>query len=391
MNRPLRPVLALIALALSTSAYDTPFLTTADMQVHYSDTKGLIRSEGGATLFVHDRIDSVLVGGKKLVIAERGDNWVKVDLPAGEHAVEVTLGDRAGNYPIRLTPAPEKRPLVRTPSELAKALAAAAPGSEVIIANGVYNGWRVSFTSDGTAGQPVTIRPQTPGGVTFRLHCELRIKADHVVFKGFRFEHCERTVLRIEGGSHNRITQCQFLYCGSPGSTFGHILSIYPDSHHSRVDHCYWTGSKAMSLGIRAPGDKASCPTHNRLDHNVFRDVYRIWINGQENIQLGQGKHSHKQSLHTLVEYNLFHHAWGDGEIFSSKTSHNTFRHNVAAHCPRAAFTLRGGNHATVDGNIMVGNGNGVRIFGCDHAIINNLIAGSQSSAIHFYSHNQGA
>lgn len=389
MIRPHRFLLAVLAVASGVPAYDTPFLTTADMQVYHTDTHGLVRSDGGPALFSHDRIDGVSVDGRVLPVLSRGAAWVQVDLPGGEHSVEVTLRETGARGNGGIAPPPAAGTPVSTASDFAGAVRGAVAGGEVVVANGVYEDWRVTVDSGGTADQPLTVRPQTPGGVTFRLHCELRIRADHVVFRGFRFEHCERTVLRIEGGSHNRVTQCQFLHCGSPTSTFGHICSIYPRSHHNRVDHCYWTGSKSMSLGIRNPSNQGDVPTYNRLDHNVFRDVFRIWINGQENIQLGQGSNSH-HALHTRVEYNLFHNAWGDGEIFSNKSSHNTFRHNVAAHCPRSAFTLRGGSHATVDGNLLIGNNNGIRIFDCDHAITNNLIRDSRSTAVVFFSHGQG-
>ena len=102
-----------------------------------------------------------------------------------------------------------------------------------------------------------------------RLKTRITLTGDWVVVRGFRFEHCYQQAVHIKGGSHNRITQCQFFHCGSPHSTFGHILRVDMESHRNRVDHCYWTGSKCMSLGQRNDTRRPEAVgKHNRYDHN---------------------------------------------------------------------------------------------------------------------------
>ena len=113
--------------------------------------------------------------------------------------------------------------------------------------------------------------------------------------------------------------------------------------------------------------------THNRFDHNVFRDTYRYSYNGQENLQVASSNGTSNALTLALIEYNLFDNAWGDGETISDKASGNVTRHNVAAH-NRGAFTYRVGHSSTFEGNVIVDCAGGLRAYDADHTIINNLI-----------------
>jgi len=361
------------------SAYVHPFLTDADMQAYLTNTRGRVSTAGGAVTFCYPGIEGVRLRGEDLPVVRRGPNLVQVEMSAGTHDVEIVAspGKVVSDLPTGFAPAAAA---VSTQERFKTRADALEPGDEFVIKNGVYVGWRVGITAKGTRERPIVIRPETPGGVVFSHRVRITIQGDHLILKGFRFENTSNASVRIEGGSHNRITQCQFFYCGNPLSTFGHVATMGTGSHRNRVDHCYFTGSRSMSLGqgVRA-GPNAG--THNRLDHNIFRDVYRYWVNGQENIQIGQGKTS-SQKIHATAEYNLFDHAWGDSEIFSNKTSCNTYRWNVAAHCPMASMYLRGGDEARVDGNVMVNCAYGLTVYGRRHLIVNNLIVNQEGHGI---------
>ena len=385
-------MLAAILFAASTWAYDAPFLTSADMRAYFTDTYGIVQSDGGPAVFCHADIQGVLVDGEALPVLRCGRDWVQVDMPAGEHEVRIQVSDSSASRPsAQEEPTMRHEGAIRSAEDLAARVKQAKPGDTLIVADGVYADWRVTIPCKGTKEQPIVIRPETPGGAMLRLKTRITLTGDWVVFRGFRFEHCYQYAVHIKGGSHNRITQCQFFHCGSPHSTFGHILRVDMASHHNRVDHCYWTGSKCMSLGQRNDTRRPEAVgKHNRYDHNIFRDIIRIWINGQENIQLGQGVPWDAEPM-ARVEYNLFDNAWGDGEIFSSKTSRNTFRHNVAAHCTYAAYTLRGGDNAAFDGNIAYRCAGGVRIFGRHHKIVNNLfLEGTRAAVVFQIGHKHG-
>lgn len=372
-------------LSTPASGYQAPFLTTADLHIYFTDTHGIVHSDGGPVVFYYRNVERVLVGGRALPQLGSGRNWMQVEMPAGEQEVKIQSSrSKVDPGPKAQTGPPVQHDrAIASAEELTGRAQAARPGDTLVIRDGVYANWRATIAGKGTEKEPITIRPETPGGVMFRLRTRIDITGDWVVFRELRFEHCDST-LCIRGGSHNRVTQCQFFHCGSPHSTFAHILRVDMGSHYNRVDHCYFTGSKSMSMGQRNDQRHPdNVGTHNRYDHNVFRDIIRIWINGQENIQLGQGV-PWDAELNALVDHNLFDNAWGDGEIFSSKTSRNTFRYNVAANCPHSTFTLRGGDNAMVEGNILVNNGGGIRIFGRNHRIVNNLIMDCDGAAITF-------
>src|SRR5690606_869944 len=78
-------------------------------------------------------------------------------------------------------------------------------------------------------------------------------------------------------------------------------------------------------------------------------------------------------------ENNIFDNCDGEIEIVSNKSTHNTIRNNLFFECS-GMLTLRHGNHATVYGNIFIGNkkkdSGGVRIIGENHKVYNNYFHG---------------
>ena len=262
---------------------------------------------------------------------------------------------------------------VGSPDEFRAAAAKLQPGDSLVVRDGVYRNWRVRVQAKGAKGAAITVRPAHEGRVLFRRDTRIRLDGEYLVLSGFHFNHAGPGSVVAVTGSRNRVTDCRFLHCGNPTSTYSHIVTIGSNSHHNRVDHCYWEGSKSMSVGIRLrDGETASL--RNRIDHNVFRDIIRLWNNGQEAVQIGQGGPSDQVPMYTLVECNTFDNASGDAEFISNKSSNNTYRYNVAANC-RAMLVLRGGNECLVAGNVLVRSSGGIRVHGCRHTIIDNVLA----------------
>ena len=307
------------------------------------------------------------VDGTAAEVTRHGPDLIAVRAAPGVREIEVVTGTTT-------KPAAWQPPAgaIGTAKALNSAL---AEGSlrEVVIADGIYRDWHLKVPAQADPA-PLVIRSATPGGVTLMGKSFIRVERDRVTLRGLRFIHCRCTTVQIVGANECRLTGCQFLHCGNYESTFGHIVEVGLGSDRNRVDHCYFTGSKSMSVAqhIRQGRDIGR---DNRFDHNLFRDIYRYWVNGQENIQIGQNQRekSGEETPRCLVDHNVFDHAWGDGEILSSKSSGNTVRHNLAAHCYRSAFTLRGGNDVRFEGNAMVECSAGLRVMGQRHTIINNL------------------
>ena len=371
-----RLVLSLLATCLFAAAYDAPFTTDADLAGYVGDLAGTIISSGGPQIFQHEGIEAVEIDGKPARILARGHDWLRVACPTGKHRVALRCGAR------RPVPPPSGADPAAALKAFTARLATAKPGDEIVIPNGTYLDWRVTIACSGTAAAPIVIRPETVGGVTFMRRTAFDLKGSHVVLRNFRFDQCDDRAITIAGGDRNRLTQLQFFHSGTARTTFAHIVRMMNESDENRIDHCYWTGSKCMSVGLRsALKEPEKIGKRNRIDYNVFRDIERIWINGQEAIQLGQG-FPWVARPETRVEHNLFDNVWGDSEIFSSKTSANIFRYNVAANCRKAAFTLRGGDDALFEGNVVVNNAGGLRAFGRNHRIVNNLFLRNYGPAV---------
>jgi hypothetical protein len=368
-----RSLILALAVSLLAGAYEAPFTTDADLRGYVGDLSGTVLG-GGPRVFQHEGIEAVEIDGRAAPVLARGPDWLRVDCPAGQHLVTIRCGQR--------------RPMPALAVDSAAALQAfpakassTGPGGEIVIPDGTYADWQATIGSSGTAEAPVVVRPATPGGVTFMRNTRFRITGSHVVFRNFRFDQCEDMAVVIAGGSHNRLTQLQFFHCGQAESTFANIVRIENESNENRIDHCYWTGSKCMSVSLRSAFENPELiGKHNRIEYNVFRDIERIWINGQEAIQLGQG-FPWVARPETIVEHNLFDNVWGDSETFSSG---NIFRYNVAANCLKSGFCLRGGDDALVEGNIVVNSAVGIRAYGRNHRIINNLFIGNSGPAVQF-------
>jgi poly(beta-D-mannuronate) lyase len=268
--------------------------------------------------------------------------------------------------------------LVSTPEELTAAIAASRPGETLVVQNGVYPDWRVSFQAAGTAANPTTCRAQTPGGVKFTGNARLEISGSCLVVSGFLFEDARSTrhasIVEFRGAHYCRLTDCSFVRCGDPESTYTRTVNLAYGSSHNRVDHCFMTGTLSMGMGVVVrDGDGGSGNTDNRFDHNYFKDIQRLSSNGQEPIQLGQDQTAFGHvSVRALVEDNLFQNASGDSEIISNKSADNVIRGNTMRDS-KAGICLRGGRNVLVEGNYCLRT-RGIRVYGHGHTVINNYL-----------------
>ena len=77
-----------------------------------------------------------------------------------------------------------------------------------------------------------------------------------------------------------------------------------------------------------------------------------------------------------VIERNLFERADGDSEAISIKSSNNVVRANTLRDT-RGTISLRHGSGTTVEGNFILGGRSGIRFFGNDHTIVNNVVQAS--------------
>ncbi len=260
-----------------------------------------------------------------------------------------------------------------------KALAAARPGDEIRLADGLYKDFRLTIEANGTPEKPVTFRAAHPGKAILTGGSTVLIRGRDVVVADLVFDQAwgREPVIALRGAERCRLTGCAFIECGNPHSTFGRIVELSGGARSNRVDHCYMQGNLSVGMGVKvgAPGNLGN--TDNVFDHDYFRDMVHRSNNGQENVQLGQGP-AGETAVRALVECCLFERANGDPEAISNKTSFNRIRYNTFRDCDYAELTLRGGTHTRAEGNFFFRCKGGVRVYGQEHQVVNNYIEGCQ-------------
>lgn len=272
--------------------------------------------------------------------------------------------------------------LVSSAAQVTTALQSAGPGDVIVLADGTWTNQHLQFAGAGTASQPLTLRPQTPGGVLLNGTSRLSISGDWLVVEGLRFEGGALTGGRVveftgsRGAAHNsRFTNSAIIDYNPPDpSTETDWVTMY--GQDNRVDHNYFKGHNhiGQTLEVR---HTSGTPDRHRIDSNYFADRTPGDGNGWETIRIGLSGVA-QSSSYTVVENNLFERVDGENEAISNKSSHNTFRYNTFRDVA-ATLTLRHGNDATVEGNFFLGENDsgsgGVRVIGERHTIINNYFA----------------
>ncbi len=266
------------------------------------------------------------------------------------------------------------------------AMETAQPGDTLIMTDGVWTNQEIDFAGIGTLGNPITLRPQTPGGVTLNGISQLRISGDYLVvdglhFKGGTIENSDH-VVQFRGplgdATNSRFTNSVIeSYNPADLNDKYHYVSLY--GQNNRVDHNSFLDQQNIGPEVVAWLDESANPisANHRIDANFFGDRPQGWDNGFEAIRLGDSDTSGVDA-NIIVENNLFERVDGEIEIISSKSNNNIMRYNTFRES-KGTLTLRHGNNNTVEGNFFLGGGvadsGGIRVVGENHTIINNYIA----------------
>ncbi|MFI7005286.1 polysaccharide lyase 6 family protein [Streptomyces sp. NPDC050145] len=269
---------------------------------------------------------------------------------------------------------------VRTLDELRAAIDRARPGDRIVVADGTYTVPAGSpllvRNMRGTERAPVTIAAETRGGVVLRGEQSFTFEASsHITLSGFAFR--QTTTLDVPPDcSHIRLTRNDFQLADIEGL---HWVMVRADD--STVDHNHFHGKSTLGiyLGVEGAGtDEMAERVH--IHHNHFSDHTFTGSNGGEPIRLGLSPRA-LSSAHAVVEHNLFERCDGDPEAISVKSSDNVIRHNTIRDS-LGGIVLRHGNGNRVDANYLVDGTEGIRIYGNDHVIVNNHLAGLSGRAL---------
>lgn len=280
--------------------------------------------------------------------------------------------------------------LARNPSEVSAAIAAAKPGDEIVLADGIWTDQLIVFNVQGTAAQPITLRAQTPGKVIFNGGSRLQLAGRHLVVDGLYFKGDRnvpaRTVVEFRTGPaemavHCRLTRCAIVdYSPADKNVSTNYVTLYGE--HNRVDHCYFRGKTNASATLVVNFQAGAPSNYHQIDHNYFAHRPPLGFNGGESIQVGWSGAQNVNSR-TTVEFNYFEECNGEAEIITSKSCENIYRYNTFVRS-EGILCLRVGHRCVVEGNYFLGENargtGGVHIFGEDHKVINNYFAGLEGS-----------
>ncbi len=267
--------------------------------------------------------------------------------------------------------------------EVKKAIKYSEPGDNVILKDGKWTDVDIAFVAQGEKGKPITIAPETPGGVTFSGKSRLRIGGQHLVISGFRFHNIRKVSdsLQLRRDSRQpafdcRVTDCVFdtdedFVAGDSESRW---IGIY--GKRNEIDHCCFEGKKSRGTTFVVWLTKADSGGH-KIHHNLFGQRSKLGKNGGETLRIGDSETSLREAK-CLVEHNVFQRCNGELECVSNKSCENIYRENLF-HKVEGTLSLRHGNRCTIEGNQFFGDDlkhtGGIRIIGEDHLIKDNYLA----------------
>ncbi len=268
-------------------------------------------------------------------------------------------------------------------SELNNAIQQAKPGSDIILANGIWKDVQIKFYALGTKENPITLRAETPGEVYIEGVSNLQLGGEYLIVEGLYFTNGASpsgSVIQFfmnedTLANHCRVTKCVIKDFNKAQRNMVDYWVLFK-GRHNQLDHCYLAekSNKGPTVRVNLSGNR-SIKNYHHIHNNHFGPRPPKGGPSAETIQIGSSFNSMTPS-HTLIENNLFDKCNGEVEIISSKSNHNEFRNNVF-YKSQGSLVTRHGNYCIADGNYFIGDENspfvgGVRLIGTGHTVTNN-------------------
>ena len=275
---------------------------------------------------------------------------------------------------------------VSSVAEFDAALPMLQPGDEIVFADGTYDDFVLDFKASGTEDAPIQLRAQTPGQVIFHGRSQLFIDGSWLIVSGFKYEEIAdipnittpydvlvgSVVTFRKTTSNSRLTETAIVDSGNGVSSYYHME---PGGQYNRVDHCWFSGQRniGMSLYIEIDPDK---PNYAVMESCFVGNRRQGTGNRWETLRIGHSEQQYFQSG-ALIARNYFTKCDGENEMVSNKSTGNKYLYNTFID-NRGELTLRHGDEAWIEGNLMDDPGNvgaaGIRVIGSRHVIINNYL-----------------
>ncbi|HWG97795.1 MAG TPA: polysaccharide lyase 6 family protein [Pilimelia sp.] len=264
---------------------------------------------------------------------------------------------------------------VSSVAELRTAVANAQPGDVISLADGEYPADTViELSRSGTADAPITLTAENTGAAQISGAAGLKLRGAYLVIRGIRFT--QATTLSLPTTSHHVQLTRNVFQLRDPAKDY-----VIVSGDDVQVDYNTFQNKQTVGvfLAISGPGT-AGMAQRTWVHHNHFINHSYSGSNGGESIRLGTSARQHS-SAYAKIEKNMFSAADGDREAISVKSADNLIRYNRIDNS-FGTITLRHGNRNRVEGNLLIGGATGIRIYGNDHTVVNNVVQSSSGTAV---------
>lgn len=267
--------------------------------------------------------------------------------------------------------------------ELNDAIAKAAPGDEIVMANGDWTDVQIRFVGYGNEKDPITLKAETAGQVRINGKSDLKLGGEYLIVDGLYFTKgsspsgavIEYAINQDTVANHTRISNSVILDYNKAQRNETDLWVLLK-GRHNELDHCYIAGksNRGPTVRVDLEGNR-NIKNYHKITNNYFGPRPPKGGPSAETIQIGNSFTSMAPS-HTLVANNFFNKCNGEVEVISSKTNFNEFRNNVF-YKSEGSLVTRHGNYCIIDSNYFIGDSNseqigGVRLIGTGHRVTNN-------------------
>ena len=138
---------------------------------------------------------------------------------------------------------------VKNFDELNSAIREANPGTEIVMANGVWEDVQIRVYAVGTKDAPITLRAETPGEVIIQGESDLKLGGEFLVVDGLFFTNGSspsNTVIQFGINNDTLANNCRVTNCVikdyNKAQRNLQDLWVQFRGRHNQLDHCYLAG-----------------------------------------------------------------------------------------------------------------------------------------------------